>query len=72
MDELSFLVPGMTCGHCVAAVHDEVAKVVGVTSVDVDLDSKQVVVRGTGVDRSAVWAAVDEAGYELAGTAHGS
>jgi copper chaperone len=64
MDELRFSVPGMTCGHCLAAVQGELEKVPGVDTVAVDLDTKAVVVIGTGVDRAAVWAAVDEAGYE--------
>ena len=64
MEELRFSVPGMTCGHCVAAVRWEIEQVPGVESVTVDLDTKAVVVTGTGVDRAAVWAAVDEAGYE--------
>ena len=64
MDELRFSVPDMTCGHCVTAVRSEVEKVTGVEDVSVDLDTKAVVVRGVGVDREAVWAAVDEAGYE--------
>jgi copper chaperone len=64
MDELRFKVPGMTCGHCVAAVQDEIEKVPGIDTVVVDLDTKAVVVTGAAVDREAVWAAVDEAGYE--------
>jgi len=64
MTTLEFTVPGMTCGHCVAAVKQEVGKVAGVSSVEVDLDSKAVVVTGDPVDREAVWAAVDEAGFE--------
>jgi copper chaperone len=64
MDELRFRVPGMTCGHCVAAVRGEIEKVAGVESVAVDLDTSTVRVTGTGIDRAVVWAAVDEAGYE--------
>jgi copper ion binding protein len=67
MSTLEFKVPGMTCGHCVAAVKEEVGKVAGVSDVAVDLDSKGVVVTGDGVDREAVWAAVDEAGFEAVG-----
>lgn len=63
--ELSFTVPGMTCGHCEAAVRAEVAKVPGVHSVDIDLGTKVVRVTGTALDRAALAAAVDEAGYEL-------
>jgi copper ion binding protein len=57
-------VPGMTCGHCEAAVKSEVGKVTGVESVSVDLDSKDVVVSGDALDLDAIIAAVDEAGYE--------
>jgi copper ion binding protein len=64
MDALQFSVPGMTCGHCVAAVREEVERVPGVRTVDVDLRSKAVVVTGTAIDPAAVVAAIDEAGYE--------
>ncbi len=63
--ELNFTVPGMTCGHCVAAVEGELRTVAGVTDVSVDLDTKRVVVTGAGVGTAAVEAAVDEAGYEV-------
>jgi copper chaperone len=65
MQALRFSVPGMTCGHCVAAVRGEIEKVPGVRTVDVDLETKAVVVTGAAVDPVAVAAAVDEAGYEL-------
>jgi copper chaperone len=64
-DILTLSVPGMTCGHCEAAVTTEVGRVSGVTSVDVDLETKLVVVRGTDLDRGAVVAAIDEAGYDV-------
>jgi copper ion binding protein len=61
-----YTVQGMTCGHCVKAVTDEVAKIEGVTGVDVELDSGRVTVESTtDLDNAAVRAAVDEAGYEL-------
>lgn len=66
METLTLNVPGMTCGHCEAAVKAEVGKVAGVTGVDVDLETKDVVVHGSAVDRAAVVAAVDEAGYDVA------
>ena len=59
-------VVGMTCGHCVAAVTEEVGKLDGVTSVDVDLASGLVTVTSLGpLDDEAFAAAVDEAGYEV-------
>jgi copper chaperone CopZ len=63
-DGATYVVAGMTCGHCKVAVTDEVTKVGGVTSVDVDLDTKLVRVHGTDVDEAAVVAAIDEAGYD--------
>ncbi len=62
----TFTVTGMTCGHCVAAVRDEVGKVDGVTGVDIDLASGRVTVASLGpVESAAVSAAVEEAGYEV-------
>ncbi len=58
-------VPGMTCGHCESAVKDEVGRIDGVTEVRVDLETKLVTVVGSD-DRSAIAAALDEAGFEVA------
>lgn len=66
MDTLTFSVPGMTCGHCEAAVKGEVAKVAGVTDVAVDLATKLVTVNGSALDSVALVAAIDEAGFEVA------
>jgi copper ion binding protein len=64
----TFTVVGMTCGHCVTAVTEEVGQVPGVTDVDVDLASGGLTVTGDApVDEAAVRAAVEEAGYEVAG-----
>jgi copper chaperone len=62
--ELAYVVAGMTCDHCKVAVTEEVTPVAGVASVDVDLETKLVRVRGTDVDAAAVVAAIDEAGYD--------
>jgi copper ion binding protein len=65
MTTTTFSVPGMTCGHCKQAVTSELTKIVGVTSVDVDLDTKQVVVASESpVEWKAIVDAVDEAGFE--------
>ena len=62
-----YTVAGMTCGHCVAAVTGEMAKLAGVRDVAVDLESGRVTVTsGEPLDEAEVRAAVDEAGYELA------
>ena len=58
-----YTVTGMTCGHCVASVREEVSEVAGVEAVDVDLASGRMVVTGNGVSDEAVRSAVAEAGY---------
>lgn len=71
MSVQAFRVRGMTCGHCVSSVTEEISEVPGVLSVDVDLvvdgDSVVTVESGAGVDEALIRAAVDEAGYELVG-----
>lgn len=61
---LTYIVPGMSCGHCVGAVDGELRKVGGVSDVTIDLDTKAVVVTGSALDDSVLRAAIDEAGYE--------
>ncbi len=57
----------MTCGHCVAAVREELVRLPGVTSVEVDLDSGAVEISaGAPLDPEVLAAAVDEAGYRVA------
>ena len=66
VQQLVFTVPGISCGHCQAAITQEVGAVAGVVAVDVDLDSKLVTVRGEALDRDDIVAAIDEAGYGVA------
>jgi copper chaperone len=65
MAENTYTVTGMTCAHCVSAVTAEVGTVAGVSSVEVDLASGQLMVTGDGYADAAIQAAVDEAGYQL-------
>jgi copper chaperone CopZ len=68
MSTSTYTVVGMTCGHCVNAVTEEVEQVPGVTGVEVDLASGGLTVTSEApVDDAAVAAAVEEAGYALAG-----
>ena len=64
--QLTYSVPGISCGHCRVAITAEVQKVVGVSAVDVDLDAKRVTVAGSGLADAAVRAAIDDAGYDVA------
>ena len=66
----AFAVTGMTCGHCVVAVTDEVSAIPGVTDVTVDLAPNSTstlrVISEQGVTRDQIAAALDEAGdYRL-------
>ena len=64
---------GMTCGHCVASVTEELSEVPGVLNVEVILNSgatsKATVVTNTELDDNALRDAVSEAGFELVGIA---
>ena len=67
----TFAVTGMTCGHCVAAVTDELSALPGVRDVSVDLvaggTSTVTVTSDTPINPDQVAAALDEAGdYRLA------
>jgi copper chaperone CopZ len=65
--EHTYRVTGMTCGHCVSAVQQEVGAIADVAEVAVDLATGEVTVTsGRPLSTDEVAAAVDEAGYELA------
>lgn len=69
---ISLQVDGMTCGHCVSSVTEELTEVPGVSGVEVDLvaggTSTVTVTTTAPVDTSALEGAVAEAGYTLAST----
>ncbi len=64
METTSYTVPGMSCDHCTRAVGGAVSSVPGVRSVEVDLETKLVTVRGDALSDAALRAAIAEAGYE--------
>jgi copper chaperone len=66
MQEHTYSVPEMHCGHCKEAVEREISAVEGVAAVEADLESKLVRVRGDGLSDSALRTAIEEAGYEVA------
>jgi len=70
MTTTTYSVSGMTCGHCAAAVTEELTKLPGVREVSIDLNAGGTsVVHVTSesvLEETAVREAVDEAGYELA------
>jgi copper chaperone len=63
----TYTVTGMTCGHCVASVTEEVQEIPGVETVDVVLETGSLTLTSAEpVDDAAVKTAVEEAGYQLA------
>ncbi|MFH9083000.1 heavy-metal-associated domain-containing protein [Streptomyces sp. NPDC017673] len=65
-----YKVTGMSCGHCEGSVSGEISQIPGVSSVKAVASTGEVtVVSETPLDEEAVRAAVDEAGFELAGQA---
>ena len=66
MTTRTYDVPGISCGHCKAAIEGEVAKLGDVSAVTVDIDARTVLVEGDASEQS-VTAAIDEAGYDVAG-----
>jgi len=71
MTTTDILVRGMTCGHCVSAVTEELKTIDGVQDVQIDLreggDSPVVITSAAELDPTAVASAVDEAGYQIVG-----
>lgn len=66
------LVDGMTCSHCVMSVTEEITAIDGVEKVSVDLNaggtSRVTIFSAAPIDAARVRAAVEEAGYALAGS----
>ena len=64
MTTTEYRVSGMSCGHCEAAVRDEVSQIPGVHGVDVSASTGRLVVTSSAaIDEQAVLGAVAEAGY---------
>ncbi|CAM2785246.1 heavy-metal-associated domain-containing protein [Prescottella defluvii] len=64
MSTAEYTVTGMTCGHCVSSVKEEVGEIAGVSDVTVDLASGRLTVTSAApLPDSAITAAVEEAGY---------
>lgn len=63
----TYTVQGMTCGHCVNSVSEELKKIDGVSNVDIDLASGKVEISSENkIEQSLIEDAVSEAGYEVA------
>lgn len=68
--ELKYGITGMTCGHCVQSVTEEVSALIGVSEVKIDLikdgQSMMTLTTENGIDFTQVKEAVAEAGNYVA------
>ncbi|MGP9649400.1 heavy-metal-associated domain-containing protein [Glutamicibacter sp. AOP38-B1-38] len=66
---ITLKIEGMTCGHCVSSVTEELQEIPGVSNVEVDLvvggASTATIATNKPVENSILEAAVAEAGYKL-------
>ena len=60
-----FHVDGMTCNHCKATVEKHVSAISGVTSVTVQLNSKEVYVSGTSISKQEIIKTIEKLGYSI-------
>ncbi len=68
MSTTTITVEGMSCGGCANSVRAELTHIPGVVEVNVDITSGTVTIASDApVDGDAIRAAVEEAGYTLAG-----
>ena len=56
MASKTFVVPNISCGHCVKTIEREVGDLAGVTSVEADLETKRATV--TWDEPPATWEAI--------------
>ncbi|MBO4161295.1 heavy-metal-associated domain-containing protein [Micromonospora antibiotica] len=69
MVQSTYQVRGMTCGHCAQSVTSELTALSGVQTVEVDVEAGRVTIRSAeALPLGEVQRAVDEAGFELAGS----
>lgn len=69
MTTTTIAITGMTCGHCVSAVADELSALPGVETVDVELvkggTSTATISSAAPLDAGSIGDAVAEAGYTV-------
>ena len=70
MQSTTISVPEVHCQHCISAIEGTLQPRDGIDSVTVDLDRKVVDVAwdGEAIDLAAIVAAIEDQGYDVAGT----
>ncbi|MGI8624033.1 MAG: heavy-metal-associated domain-containing protein [Solirubrobacteraceae bacterium] len=66
LSEKTYIVEGMTCGHCELSVREEVEELAGVNWVHADRTTGRLTVRGEDIEDAAVRGAGRAAGYDVA------
>lgn len=69
MNTVTLTIDGMSCGHCVAAVRNALARVTGVEVGDVRIGNATVAIDPAIVTIDALRDAVEDAGYAVVETA---
>lgn len=64
----TYIVDGMTCGHCAQAVTNALKSLNNTADIQVDLEKKTVTVSGID-DDAAISEAVEDAGFDFKGKA---
>ncbi len=64
----TYIVEGMTCGHCAQAVTNALKSLNDTADIQVDLEKKTVTVSGID-DEAAISEAVEDAGFDFKGKA---
>ncbi len=65
MKDITFVISGMTCGHCLNAVNRALAQVPGIEVESVQIGRARVRVPGAGDAAARARAAIEEAGYTV-------
>lgn len=67
MENVTLNVSGMSCGHCVKAVEENVGKLNGVNSVKVDLETSKVEIafESEKLSLDTIKETIDDQGYEV-------
>ncbi|HUG17161.1 MAG TPA: heavy-metal-associated domain-containing protein [Thermomicrobiales bacterium] len=67
MTEKTYLVPDVSCEHCVRAIQTELESIPGVDVLGIDIPTKLVTVRyDESVVEDQIVAGIEDAGYEIA------
>lgn len=64
----SYIVDGMSCGHCSQAVTNALKSIKDSAEINVDLETKKVTVSGIE-DEAAIAEAIEDAGFDFKGVA---